>query len=223
MKRKRSELPTSRLEGEEAIKQAQHQIWEAFREVKIETTSSSKKLRIVHFNTLNPTVTNMEELEVIDDSPNVIPTNVEEKEPSTPPSPSKTPSISSTSSPPKSSSVSLTQTPPPSPIEKKPNKSPTKKTPSPKEPMMIENPANYQNHSSKKTTTKGKTLSTSMPLNKSKKPCKNKFKLKEIVKLDFVHTDQLVELKTIVNQESTRWICQLSHQEHEAHQIWSQR
>ena len=206
-KRKRSKLPTVGPKGEAAIKQAQQEILQAYREPMTETTSSRKKPKIVCFDISKPSVTNMEEPEFIEDSSNVSPTTVEEEEPSTPPSPSKTPSVSPTSSPPKSQSVSLTQTPPPS-LTKEPNplmeiepeKSPTKKIPSPKEPTTTEKPTDNQNTSTKKTTTKEKTPLTSTPSTKSKKPNKNKFKFKEIVKLDFVLTDQLIELSIVVNQ-----------------------
>ena len=48
-----------------------------------------------------------------------------------------------------------------------------------------------------------KTPSTSTPSTKSKKIDKKKFKLKEIVKPDFVPTTQLAELNRLVNEEST--------------------
>ena len=183
----------------------------------------------------------MEESKVIVDSPNVSPTTVEEEEPSTPPSSSKTLSISPISSPPKSPSVSPMQNPPPSltkelnpPREidpeksptksstKSPTKTPTRKTSSPKEPTTTQKPTDDPNPSSEKTTTEGKTPSTSTPSSKSNKLDKKKFKLKEIVKPDFVPTNQLAELSRAINQESTQQIHQLSCQEKEAHQIWSQ-
>ena len=70
-KRKRSDLPTSGPDREAAIKQAQEEISDAFREATQATTSSSKKLKSIHFDIPKPSGTTLEEPEVIDDSPEV--------------------------------------------------------------------------------------------------------------------------------------------------------
>lgn len=179
------------------------------------TTWSSKKPKIVCFDIPKPINTSLEELEVIDDSPNVSLTTVEEEEPTTPPSSSKSPLISPSSSPPKSPLVSPTQTPPPSltkeptpPMEtdhgksstKSPMKSPTKSLmksltksmtkPPTKSPTKTETTTVDLNPSSEKPTSEGKSLSTLTPSSKSKR----KFKLKDIVKPNFVPMKQLVEV-----------------------------
>ena len=109
------------------------------------------------------------------------------------------------------------QTPPPSPM-KEPNptpkteleKSPLKKTPSPKNSTTIKKYTDDQNPSTEKTTHEENTRYTSTPSTKLKKLDKKKFKLKEIVKLDFVPMTHLAQLSRAVNQESTRRIRQLS-------------
>lgn len=54
---------------------------------------------------------------------------------------------------------------------------------------------------------------TSDTSSKSKKLDKKKYKLKDIVRLDYIPSHQLVELRKVVNQESIRRIQQFSQQE----------
>ena len=203
-KRKRVDFLTSGPKGEATIKQDRREISNAFREAMETTISSSKKLKIVQFDTPKPSCTSSQEPEVIDNSPNVSLTPIEEEEPATRPSPSKSPSISLSPSPPKPPLVSPTQTPPPSltkeptpPIETNPEKSSTKSlTKSPtKSPTKTKITTVDPNPSSEKPRSEGKSPSTLAPSNKAKR----KFKLNEIVKPDFVPMEQLAELSKAVN------------------------
>jgi hypothetical protein len=104
--RKRYEFSSLGVEFEAAIEQAYQEISQAYKDAMAKYTSSSKKTKTIQFDIPKPDVTSQEEQEVIDDSPDVIPTTIEEEEPSTPPSPSKIPSVSLSTSPPKSPSTS---------------------------------------------------------------------------------------------------------------------
>lgn len=205
-KRKWSKFLFLRIECESTKEKDRQEIMKAYKESLTKSSSMLKKPKTIRFDISKPDTTTKEDPEVIDDSPSIKSMKILEEISFPSSSLTKTPPSSLTKTP----SSSLTKTTPFS-LRKIHPPLPTKTPP----PSLIKNPPPSSNKTPPSSLIKIPIVNNKPPpvtdsSSKSKNPEKKKYKLRDIVKPNYIPSPQLVKLSKPVNQESIRHIRQFS-------------